>query len=145
MRRLALTLAACFAPALAHADVKSILADATKLCADQNNGTFAANGAVKQIDLTGDGTADTLVDEALFTCTTAASLYGGSGGSLIHIFANGTQSDHLVQGWDTAKWNNSLLILLAVDGTNCNTIAAQTCYETLTWGKDSFLSVRPAQ
>jgi len=70
-------------PAAAFADADAILADAAKACAEQDNGVFASEGAVRQIDMTGDGTEDTIVDEALFTCTTAASLYAGSGGSMI--------------------------------------------------------------
>ena len=62
--------------------------------------------------MTGDGTDDTIVDEALFTCSTAASLYGGSGGSMIHVFANGTESSFLVQGYETARWADRLIVLL---------------------------------
>ena len=83
MRLAALALATALLPTLAAADVETILADAAKACAEQDNGTFTSEGAVKEVDLTGDGTADTVVDEALFQCSTAASLYGGTGGSMV--------------------------------------------------------------
>ncbi len=143
MRNAAFAVLACLLPMSALADPDTILADAAKSCAGQDNGIFAAEGAVRQIDMTGDGTDDTIVDEALFTCTTAASLYGGSGGSMIHIFANGTQSSFLVQGYETVRWGDVLIVLLAVDGSSCNTISANPCFEALTWVEDRFLSVRP--
>jgi hypothetical protein len=145
MRHLAIAALACLVPVAAMADPDAILAEAAKACAEQDNGVFASEGAVRQIDMTGDGTEDTIVDEALFTCTTAASLYSGSGGSMIHIFANGTESSFLVQGYETVRWANVLIILLAVDGSSCNTISANPCFEALTWAGDRFLSVRPAE
>lgn len=145
MRHLAIAALACLVPVAAMADPDAILAEAAKACAEQDNGVFASEGAVRQIDMTGDGTEDTIVDEALFTCTTAASLYSGSGGSMIHIFANGTESSFLVQGYETVRWADVLIVLLAVDGTACNTIAANPCFEALTWVEDGFLSVRPAE
>ena len=134
----------CLLPAAAFADANAILADAAKACAEQDNGVFASEGAVRQIDMTGDGTEDTLVDEALFTCTTAASLYAGSGGSMIHVFVNGAQSSFLVQGYETVRWGDNLIVLLALGGTDCNTINANPCFEALTWVEDRFVTVRPA-
>ncbi|MCA3440771.1 MAG: hypothetical protein INF50_10635 [Rhodobacter sp.] len=131
-------------PAAAFADADAILADAAKACAEQDNGVFASEGAVRQIDMTGDGTEDTIVDEALFTCTTAASLYAGSGGSMIHVFVNGAQSSFLVQGYETVRWGDNLIVLLALGGTDCNTINANPCFEALTWVEDRFVTVRPA-
>jgi hypothetical protein len=131
-------------PAAAFADADAILADAAKACAEQDNGVFASEGAVRQIDMTGDGTEDTLVDEALFTCTTAASLYAGSGGSMIHVFVNGAQSSFLVQGYETVRWGDNLIVLLALGGTDCNTINANPCFEALIWVEDRFVTVRPA-
>ncbi|MCA3452470.1 MAG: hypothetical protein INF92_19325 [Rhodobacter sp.] len=145
MRTAVIAVLACLLPLSALADPDTILADAAKACAGQDNGVFASEGAVRQIDMTGDGTEDTIVDEALFTCTTAASLYAGSGGSMIHVFVNGTQSSFLVQGYETVRWADVLIVLLAVDGTACNTIAAAPCFEALTWVEDRFVSVRPKQ
>lgn len=143
MRYVLIAVLACLFPMTALADPDTILADAAKACAEQDNGVFASEGAVRQIDMTGDGTEDTIVDEALFTCSTAASLYGGSGGSVIHVFANGTESSFLVQGYETVRWADRLIVLLAVDGSSCNTISADPCFEALTWVGDRFVSVRP--
>ena len=143
MRHVMTAVFACLLPLAAHASPDTILAEAAKACADLDGGVFASEGAVRQIDLTGDGTDDTLVDEGLFTCSTGASLYGGSGGSVIHVFANGTESSFLVQGYETVRWADRLIVLLAVDGSSCNTISADPCFEALTWVGDRFVSVRP--
>jgi len=143
MRHILLAALVCLLPAAAFADADAILAAAAQDCAEMDNGVFASEGAVRQIDMTGDGTEDTIVDEGLFTCTTAASLYAGSGGSVIHIFANGTESSFLVQGYETARWADRLIVLLAVDGSACNTISADPCFEALTWVENRFVSVRP--
>jgi hypothetical protein len=143
MRHVMTAVFACLLPLAAHASPDTILAEAAKACAELDGGVFASEGAVRQIDLTGDGTDDTLVDEGLFTCSTGASLYGGSGGSVIHVFANGTESSFLVQGYETVRWADRLIVLLAVDGSSCNTISADPCFEALTWVEDRFVSVRP--
>ncbi|PZQ96688.1 MAG: hypothetical protein DI533_13940 [Cereibacter sphaeroides] len=144
MRQLSLALAACLFPTLAAADADAIVAAGAKLCTERDSGTFTSDGAVRNLDLTGDGRADTVVDEALFKCSTAADLFAGPAGSKVHLLAEGTESSYLVQGWDTAIWTNRQLVLLALQGTDCGAEATDPCFEVLTWGGKGFLSVRPA-
>lgn len=146
MRLTTLSLAACLVPTLALADVDSILAEGAKACTGMDNGTFTSDGAVKEVDLTGDGTPDTVVDEALFKCSTSASLFnGGTGGSMVHFLANGTETSRLVQGWDTATWAGATIILLALHGTDCGVTGSDPCFEVLTWNPTGFVGVRPKQ
>lgn len=143
MRLLLTSIALCLAPVAALANADAILSAATVACAEQNNGVFTAEGAVRQIDLTGDDTPETLVDEGFFTCSTAADLYSGPTGSLVHVFVGESQSTWRVQGYETARWGDRLIVLLALDGTFCNSTDTAPCYEALTWGSERFLSVRP--
>lgn len=144
MRLTALAFAATFFPLAALADVDAILAEGAKACAEQDGGTFASEGAVKDVDLTGDGKADTVVDEALFTCSTSASLFnGGTGGSMVHFIVDGSETSRLVQGWDTAQWAGATIILLALHGSECGVAGVDPCFEAMTWGANSFASVRP--
>jgi hypothetical protein len=143
MRIVLTSIAFCLAPVAALANADAILSAAAVACAEQDNGVFASEGAIRQIDLTGDGTPETLVDEGFFTCSTAASLYGGSAGSLVHVFVGESQSTWRVQGYETARWGDRLIVLLALHGTFCNATGADPCYEALTWGGERFLSVRP--
>lgn len=142
MHRLFLALGLTLLPMPALASVDSILSEAAAMCAEQGNGVFSSEGAVRSLDVTGDGQPDTLVDEGLFTCTTAASLYGGSGGSMIHVFVGDVQSDFLVLGYETLTWADRTILLLALHGTNCNGIGADPCFEALVWNGDRFMSVR---
>ena len=146
MRLPMIALAAILAPGLALADVNAIVDAGAKACLEMDNGTFTSEGAVRQIDLTGDGTADdTVVDEALFKCSTSASLYGGTGGSVVHFLVGDTQTDAMVLNWDTARWNDNLLILMARHGTECGGVGSDPCYEALVWNGERFMAVRPAE
>ncbi|MCA3446862.1 MAG: hypothetical protein INF93_09120 [Rhodobacter sp.] len=53
------------------------------------------------------------------------------------------ESSFLVQGYETVRWADRLIVLLAVDGSSCNTISANPCFEALTWVEDRFVSARP--
>lgn len=142
MRRFLIILGLALLPAPALASVDTILAEAAAMCAEQDNGVFSSEGAVRSLDLTGDGQPDTLLDQMLFTCTTAASLYGGSGGSMINVFIGEVQSDFLVQGYELLNWADRTILLLALHGTSCNGIGADPCFEALVWNGDRFMSVR---
>lgn len=143
MRRLLIALCLTLLPVPALASVDTILSEAAAMCTDQEKGVFSSEGAVRSLDVTGDGQPDTLVDELLFTCTTAASLYGGSGGSMIHVIVGDVQSDFLVQGYEVLNWAGRTILLLAVHGSSCNSIGADPCFEALVWNGERFLSVRP--
>jgi hypothetical protein len=105
-------------PALAADPVAQILQDAKDTCASFENGEFAANGAVVEIDLTGDGKADTVVDESQFSCSSAASMYCGSGGCMLHAVINDQSWRFQAEGWHMIRWDSRpiLLIARAADG-----------------------------
>ncbi len=87
-----------------------------------------------------------MVDENFFKCSTSASLYnGGTGGSLVHFIVGDTEQSFLVKDWDTANWEGATLILLALHGSECGGAGVDPCFEALTWGANSFVSVRPKQ
>jgi hypothetical protein len=142
MRRSLIALCLTLSPIPALASVETILSDAAAMCTEQDNGVFSSAGAVRSLDVTGDGQPETLVDELLFTCSTAASLYGGSGGSMIHVIVGDVQSDFLVQGYELLTWAGRTILLLAVHGSSCSSIGADPCFEALVWNGERFLSVR---
>ncbi len=143
MRRFLIVLALALLPVPALAGTDTLLAEAAAMCADQDKGVFGSEGAVLHLDVSGDGQPDTLVDEGRFTCTTAASLYGGSGGSMLHVIVGDVQSDFLVQGHEILNWAGRTILLLALHGSACNSIGADPCFEALVWNGERFLSVRP--
>jgi hypothetical protein len=145
MRRSLILVGLALLPAPALADAAAILSDAAVLCAAQGGGTFGSEGAVVQLDVTGDGQADTIVDEGRFTCTSAASLYGGSGGSTLHVFVGEVQSDFLVQGYEVLNWAGNTILLQALHGSECNGVGADPCFEALVWNGERFMTVRAPQ
>jgi hypothetical protein len=59
---------------------------AQKACADFENGDFAMEwGAVARVDLDGDLRPDWVLNEVSFACSSAASLYCGTGGCMSHF------------------------------------------------------------
>lgn len=127
----AIALAAGALPAGADpAVIAAALAEAETMCRSVN-GTFSATEAVVSVDLDNDGQADTVLDEALFACSTAASLYGGSGGSLVRFFAGGTETARLARGWGVVDWSGRPVVLLSLHGAECGGIGADSCYEAI--------------
>ena len=141
MKRLALLLALLPAPGFA-VTVEDVLAEAKADCASFDNGVLTVSPtAVHQIELTGDSTPETLVDWAGFDCSTMASAWGGTGGSLLTVLINGQRSDHMALGWTLVQLNGPVL-LLALHGSECNATGSQPCAEALVWGEETLLSVR---
>ncbi len=143
MRRLMLL--ACLLAAPAAADpAGDILAAAEAACAGFKNGVFDPRDAVTAIDLTGDGAPDALIDESAFACSTAASLYCGSGGCMLHAIVGDSVTSLQATGWRTLDWGPARILLVGRDGGWCGGAGSQVCFEALTWSDGRFLTVGPA-
>ncbi len=80
----------------------SIIDEAKTYC----DGDFSvAPEAVTQRDLNGDGTLDWVLDSGGFRCSTAASLYCGTGGCGVDTLIDGTLSSLLLHSWDVVTEN----------------------------------------
>jgi hypothetical protein len=123
--------------------VEDILARAAEDCRAFNAGEFAANDAVVEVDLDGDGPDDALVDESRYTCSSAASMYCGSGGCMLHAVAGGTTSVFQAEGWKIVDWDGRPVLLVARDGGWCGGAGAQLCFEAVAWSDGRMLTVMP--
>lgn len=130
-------------PALGADPVSQILQTAEETCASFENGEFAAGPAIIEIDLTGNGKADTLVDESQFSCSSAASMYCGSGGCMLHAVVDDQSWRFQAEGWHMIRWDDHPILLIARDGGWCGGTGAQLCYEAVTWSGGDMLSVMP--
>jgi hypothetical protein len=141
---LRLALAALFLGLPAHAQsVEDVLAEAAADCSSFENGAFAAAPtAVSTPDVTGDGQPDSVVDYAGFTCSTVASMWGGTGGTSLAVLADGKRFDFLALGWQVLDWAGPVL-LLDVHGIECGGTGSDRCVKALVWGAEGFLSVQP--
>lgn len=131
------------APAFAGAEAERIIEEAKLVCNQLDNGVFDAGKAVTEIDLNGDGTADEIIDESLFGCSSAASLYCGSGGCALHAVVGDTVTSWQALSWKTIDWNQDKVLLIGRDGGWCGGMGAEYCYEALNWLNGRFMTVMP--
>ena len=110
------------------------LAAAEKSCSEFDNGTFSvAFGAVKRTDLDGDLQPDWALDEAGFACSSAASLFCGTGGCMSHFLIGDSLSSILNQGWDMTQIGPFHVLLIDVHGSQCGGINPTPCIVAGVW------------
>ncbi|HLQ19002.1 MAG TPA: hypothetical protein VK146_08475 [Tabrizicola sp.] len=99
--RTALALILLASPAAAQdwpPEVAAIVDEAKAIC----SGTFtAAPDAVTQVDLTGDGTPDWVVDSAAFQCSDTYGTYCGTAGCAVDTVVDGIRTSFLFHDWGT--------------------------------------------
>lgn len=145
MRALVLTTLLLATPALAESGPEeTILSEAAAACASFENGTFDAQDAVTRVDLDGDGAEDTVIDESRFACSSAASLYCGSGGCMLHTIVGGAVDSVQATGWRLIAWDDEVpILLIGRDGGWCGGAGAQVCFEAVNWSMGQRMTVMP--
>ena len=109
-----------------------------KACADFNEGKFALElGAVVRTDLDGDMYLDWVLNESGFTCSSAASLYCGTGGCESHFLVGDTVTSLLTKGWDMVTFGRHRVLLTYVHGSRCGGINPTPCVESLVWDREA--------
>jgi hypothetical protein len=141
-------LAAAFALAFlggpAAADpVEGFLAEARAACAGFENGVFDAADAVIEVDLDGQPPMDRLVDESKYGCSTAASLYCGSGGCMLHAVIGEESWSFQSTGWRMLDWGPARILLIGRDGGWCGGSGAEVCFEAVNWSFGRMMTVMP--
>lgn len=129
-------LCAKVAPELPFA-LREKVKNAEKACRDFDNGKFVLdNDAIERIDLDGDGLADWVVNETGFSCSSAASLYGGTGGSMSHFLVGGKVASILNQGWEVVRLAQHVVVLIDVHGSQCGGINPTPCVTSSVWDSE---------
>ena len=145
MKRLTMlsgALVLCALPAAAD-PAEDLIADARAACEGFENGVFEVGEAVATVDLDGDGATDRIVDESAFSCSSAASMYCGSGGCMLHAVVGETVASFQAEGWRVIDWGGRPVLLVARDGGWCGGAGAQLCFEAVTWSMGQMLTVMP--
>ena len=94
---------------------------AAQACAEFNNGQFDLDwGAVERVDLDGDLQRDWVLNEAGFACSSAASLYCGTGGCMSHFWVSEKAHSLLNQGWTVVDFGRQRIVLADVLGSSCD-------------------------
>lgn len=113
---------------------------AQQACSDMENGQFALElGAIHRVDLDGDIERDWVLDEAGFACSTAVSLYCGTGGCMSHFLIEDRMFSLLNQGWDMANIGPFRVLLADVHGSQCGGINPTPCVVASVWDSDEMV------
>lgn len=129
-------------PALAD-PVAEILAAATADCAGFEDGVLTVGDAVVPTDLDGAEPLDALIDMGRVTCSSAASLYCGSGGCSLHAVIGEESWEFQAEGWRMIEWDGRPILLIARDGGWCGGAGAQLCFEAVSWSHGMMMTVMP--
>ncbi|MGJ8583430.1 MAG: hypothetical protein ACSHXD_05005 [Marinosulfonomonas sp.] len=116
------------------AQLQEKVSQAQLACSDFENGNFALEwGAVARVDLDGDLRSDWALNEASFACSSAASLYCGTGGCMSHFLVGDVIGSLLNQGWDVVDLGPNRVLLADVHGSQCGGINPTPCVTASTW------------
>ena len=111
---------------------------AQQACSDFENGQFSLEwGAVTRVDLDGDLRPDWVLNEVFFACSSAASLYCGTGGCMSHFLVGDDLASVLNQGWDAVYLGPNRVLLTDVHGSQCGGINPTPCVTASTWDKET--------
>jgi hypothetical protein len=111
---------------------------AARACAAFENGDFAMlPGAVVRTDLDGDLRADWVLNERYFACSSAASLYGSTGGTMSHFMVGKHVASMLNQGWEMRFLGTNRVLLAEVHGTLCNAYGYTPCVTASVWDAEA--------
>jgi len=133
------------APAAAESPAARKVVEAARSECTKEKGQFLASaGSITPIDLSADGKPDEIVDANKFACSTAVSLYCGTGGCPITAIVAGKPTELFGRGWKAVDWAGSKILLLDVHGSRCGTTGSTRCFEAVTWSNGAFRSVAPA-
>lgn len=110
-----------------------IVRKAKEECAALDNGQFhATEQAVSRLDLTGDGQPEEFIDASQFSCSTAASMWGGSGGTFLWVIVAGEAYEFLAHRWTVVDMAGQNVLLLAVHSSQCGDDIGP-CYRAHVW------------
>ncbi|MFK7746134.1 MAG: hypothetical protein AB8B47_13850 [Roseobacter sp.] len=126
-------------------EAKRLIDRAALDCRSFENGEFDAGDALTVIELLsqfGNVQAE-LIDESQFNCSTAASLYCGTGGCMLNLVIDDSVRAWQATGWQLIDWGPDRILLIGRDGAWCDGAGAEVCYEAIVWGSGKILTVGP--
>lgn len=120
----------------------AIIQQARQDCQSFENGVLEiTDNPISRVDLTGDGQPDELVDSRAFSCSSAASLFCGTGGCSLTAIVGGSTTEFQAKGWRIVDWDRQPILLLAVHGSECGGTNLRRCYNAMVWSESAFRSV----
>ena len=118
-----------------------IVQKAKEDCNRFENGEFhATENAMTWHDITGDGQPEAFVDAAQFSCSTALTLWAGTGGTYLWVIVEGDAYEFLAHNWRLVDFDGQQVLLLAVHSSQCSDDIGP-CYRAMVW-QQGFRSLR---
>ena len=120
--------------------VDTVIAGIRAECAAIDNGVLTVEtGAVRSMDLTGDGKQDAVIDGQDLSCSSSRTLFcGGTGGCRLFLMAGGTVTEEMSKGWTLARLGQMPVVLLQVHGSECGGTNLRRCVKALVWSDGAF-------
>jgi hypothetical protein len=130
----------------ASPEAQRLIERAAEDCRAFENGKFDPGDAVTAIELRSQfgAVAAELVDESEYACSSAASLYCGTGGCMLNLVVEGEVRAWQATGWRLIDWGPDRILVIGRDGGWCGGAGAEVCYEALVWSNGRVLTVGPA-
>ena len=135
-------------PALAASDeslplATQIVQQAKQDCNGFDNGNFhSTEKTITLHDITGDGRPEEFVDASQFSCSTALTLWGGTGGTFLWAIVEGKAYEFLAHKWRVIDFDGKKILLLAVHSSQCSDDIGP-CYRAYAWQDGFRTTVKP--
>jgi hypothetical protein len=123
-------------PAYCSETASRIIETARNACALEKGQFKAAQEATTNVDLNADGKVDEIIDEGKFSCSTASSLYCGTGGCMLHLIVDNRDYSLLTQTWTQAELGNAKILIAAVHWSECH--YKSPCIRAVVWRDGKF-------
>lgn len=136
----ALTIILMAHPANGSETANRVIEIAKKSCTLEKGKFTASELAKTSIDLNFDGKPDEIIDESKFSCSTASSLYCGTGGCMLHFIVDDKDYKHLTKEWAIAELGTSKVLIIGIHWSECN--YKNPCMRAVTWREGRFRSLK---
>ena len=124
------------------AQATKIIEEARQDCSSFENGKLTlSDKVINKVDVTGDGKADEIIDFSGISCSSAASLYCGTGGCSLEVIADGKSTRFLTKDWNVFVWDGQPILMLIVHGSECGGNNLRRCYRATVWTEQGFSTV----
>lgn len=120
------------------ATATAIVQKAKSECTGLDGGEFqTTEKTITLHDLTGDGRPEEIVDASQFSCSSAVSLWGGSGGTYLWAIVDDQAHEFLAHKWRVVDMDGQKVLLLAVHSSECGDTIGP-CYRAVVWSDEGF-------
>jgi hypothetical protein len=127
-------------PAYASDTAKEIIETGRKACILEKGMFNVSDEAIKNVDLNADNKPDEIIDEGKFSCSTASSLYCGTGGCMLHLIVDDKDYKLLSQRWALAELGSARVVITAIHWSQCN--YKTPCLRSVVWRDGKFRNLK---